>query len=155
MKYAKYIFNILNNTRHIGRKWKWMTKNWAGGVSLRSNFRKKMFLVLTLGKFLEALGSCIWIISLFCHSFSFSNNVKVLQQQCFEPCYGTCSAYFYQRAYSLWFFFSLRGHPYNSENLQYNTLGCWFTGTKDSSTMRPVFQVLLSFEFWSLSLSSQ
>ena len=36
---------------------------------------KKSSLVLTLGKFLEALGSCIGTGSVVCHSFSFSNNV--------------------------------------------------------------------------------
>ena len=60
----------------------------------------------------SALRSGIRIISDFCHSYSFSNNVKALQQQCFEPCYGTCSAYFSQRAYSLWFLFIPRGYPY-------------------------------------------
>ena len=36
---------------------------------------KKMFLVLTSGKFLEALGSGIGTGLVFCHSFSVSNNV--------------------------------------------------------------------------------
>jgi hypothetical protein len=34
------------------------------------------FLVLTLGKFLEALGSGIGTGLVFCHSFSFSNDVN-------------------------------------------------------------------------------
>ena len=34
------------------------------------------FLVLTLGKFLEALGTRIGTCSIFCHSFSLSNNVR-------------------------------------------------------------------------------
>ena len=37
--------------------------------------KKKMFLVLTSGKFLEALGSGIVTGSIFCLSFSLSNNV--------------------------------------------------------------------------------
>ena len=38
--------------------------------------KKKSFLVLTLGMFLEALGSGIGTCSIFCHSFSLSNNVS-------------------------------------------------------------------------------
>ena len=41
-----------------------------------SNYRKKYFLVLTSGNFLKALGSGIGTCSVFCHSFSFSNNVS-------------------------------------------------------------------------------
>ena len=47
------------------------------GLSPKSNYRKKKFLVLTLGKFLEALGSEIGTCSVFCHSFSLSNNVWI------------------------------------------------------------------------------
>ena len=32
-----------------------------------------------------------------------------------------------------------------SDNLQYNTLGCWVAGTNDSSTKRLIFQVLFFF----------
>ena len=32
-----------------------------------------------------------------------------------------------------------------SDNLQYNTLVCWFAGTNDSSTKCPIFQVLYFF----------
>ena len=37
--------------------------------------KKNSFLVLTLGKFLEALGSGIGTVSIFCLSFSLSNRV--------------------------------------------------------------------------------
>ena len=40
---------------------------------------------------------------------------------------------------TLWPFFST---VQKSENLQYNTLVCWFAGTKDSSTKRLMFQAL-------------
>ena len=43
--------------------------------SPKSNYEKKMFLVLTLGKFLEALGSGIGTGSIFCLSFSLLNRV--------------------------------------------------------------------------------
>ena len=49
-----------------------------------SNYRKKKFFVLTLGEFLEALGSEIGTCSVFCHSFSLSNNVSgatIVQKQ--------------------------------------------------------------------------
>ena len=46
------------------------------GLSLKSNYEKKNpFLVLTSGKFLEALGSGIGTGSIFCLSFSLSNRV--------------------------------------------------------------------------------
>ena len=46
------------------------------GLSPKSNYEKKIsFLVLTLGKFLEALGSGIRTGSIFCLSFSLSNRV--------------------------------------------------------------------------------
>ena len=44
---------------------------------------KKMFLVLTSGKFQEALESGIGTCSVFCHSFSLSNNVALLLKQVF------------------------------------------------------------------------
>jgi hypothetical protein len=40
--------------------------------------KKKMFLVLTSGKFLEALGSGIGTGSIFCLSFSLSNRVHYI-----------------------------------------------------------------------------
>ena len=53
MKYAKYIFNILNNTRHIGRKWKWMAKNWVVPIPRASrnflNFKKRNEIMSTIG----------------------------------------------------------------------------------------------------------
>ena len=51
------------------------------GLSLKSNYEKKicfLFLVLTLGKFLEALGSEIGTGSIFFLSFSLSNRVKCI-----------------------------------------------------------------------------
>ena len=46
------------------------------GSSQKSNYRKKIVsFFLTLGKFLEALGSGIGTCLVFCHSFSLSNNV--------------------------------------------------------------------------------
>ena len=49
------------------------------GLYPKSNYeKKKLFLVLTLGKFLEALGSGIGTGLVFCHSFSVSNNVNRL-----------------------------------------------------------------------------
>ena len=44
--------------------------------------QKKKFLVLTSGKFLEALGSGIRTGSVFCHSFSVSNNVYFFLLHC-------------------------------------------------------------------------
>ena len=41
--------------------------------------KKKLFLVLTLGKFLESLGSGIGTGSIFCLSFSLSNRVYLLK----------------------------------------------------------------------------
>ena len=41
--------------------------------------KKKSFLVLTSGKFLEALGSGIGTGSIFCLSFSLSNRVMVIE----------------------------------------------------------------------------
>ena len=50
------------------------------GISPKSNYeKKKSFLVLTLGKFLEALGSGIGTGSIFCLSFSLSNRVGLTQ----------------------------------------------------------------------------
>ena len=47
------------------------------GLSSKSNYEKKTsFLVLTSGKFLEALGSGIGTGSIFCLSCSLSNNVN-------------------------------------------------------------------------------
>jgi len=46
------------------------------GLSPMSNYKKKMFLVLTSGKFLEALESGIGTGLAFCHSFLVSNNVQ-------------------------------------------------------------------------------
>ena len=40
------------------------------------DYLKKLFLVLTSGKFLEALGSGIETGSIFCFSFSLSNRAK-------------------------------------------------------------------------------
>ena len=49
------------------------------GISWMSNYKKKnSYLVLTSGSFLEALGSGIGTGLVFCHSFSFSNNVMKL-----------------------------------------------------------------------------
>ena len=45
------------------------------GLSQKSNYEKKSFLVLTSGNFLEALGSRIGTGSIFCLSFSLSNRV--------------------------------------------------------------------------------
>ena len=45
------------------------------GLSLKSNYEKRKFIVLTSGKFLEALGSGIGTGSIFCLSFSLSNRV--------------------------------------------------------------------------------
>ena len=46
------------------------------GLSPKSNYEKKiLFLVLTSGKFLEALGGGIGTGSIFCLSFSLSNRV--------------------------------------------------------------------------------
>ena len=81
---------------HIVRKWKWIAKNRArfdtsknfiGRVLLLSKTDKWeylqsliteifSFLVLTFGKFLEALGRGMRTCSIFCHSFSLSNNVR-------------------------------------------------------------------------------
>ena len=44
-------------------------------LDLRPIIEKIPFLVLTFGKFLEALGSGIGIGSVVCHLFSFSNDV--------------------------------------------------------------------------------
>ena len=47
------------------------------GLSPKSNYeKKKSFLVLTSGKFLEALGRGIGTGSIFCLSFSLSNRVS-------------------------------------------------------------------------------
>ena len=47
------------------------------GLSLKSNYEKKNpFLVLTSGKFLEALGIGIGTGSIFCLSFSLTNRVE-------------------------------------------------------------------------------
>ena len=47
------------------------------GLSPKSNYeKKKSFLVLTSGKFLEALGNGIGTGSIFCLSFSLSNRVN-------------------------------------------------------------------------------
>ena len=46
------------------------------GLSPKSNYKKNSFLVLTSGKFLEALGSGIGTGSIFCLSFSLSNRVE-------------------------------------------------------------------------------
>ena len=45
------------------------------GLSPKSNYEKKSFLVLTSGKFLETLGRGIGTGSIFCFSFSLSNRV--------------------------------------------------------------------------------
>ena len=54
------------------------------GLSPKSNYEKKMFLVLTSGKFLEALGNGIGTGSIFCLSFSLSNRVSQLSM--FNSC---------------------------------------------------------------------
>ena len=49
------------------------------GLSAKSNYeKKKSFLVLTSGKFLEALGSEIGTGSIFYLSFSLSNRVRIV-----------------------------------------------------------------------------
>ena len=54
-------------------------------LSLMSNYRKKKsFLVLTWGKFLEALGSGIGTGLVFCLSFSVSNNVHSVSPAALE-----------------------------------------------------------------------
>ena len=40
-----------------------------------------------------------------------------------------------------------RAGIYKSDNLQYNSLVCWFTGTNDSSTKGLMFQVLFFSQF--------
>ena len=63
------------------------SKNFLGPVHLHPKtdkwdylrspiIKKKSFLVLTSGKFLEGLGSGIETCSVFCYSFTLSNNVQ-------------------------------------------------------------------------------
>ena len=52
---------------------------------MKCNYRFFLFLVLTLGKFLEALGSGIGTFSIFCHPFSLLNNVGLHQNATVNP----------------------------------------------------------------------